>query len=308
MVVIAAWVCISGCSSTERPSVHAQGLTENQGRLLYLISLYTKPARTASDREEWIRKQALMVLVYEAIVKKALDFDYAPSSELVEGRRVYFNTSQARGAHAPPPPAPAHGERAAIAHVGVCDTCTQEGRSDIDLLREEGLLNGLKVSSKTYQPITCYQARARACANVGRGRRCAGWPQNNKGGVQISDKGLDLVRRLPKADREAIHGVVYKDINVRSLLHPIWDAERCQYFMLPEGETDTSDAEPSTVMRCESVSYVSSAYVPQCLRFGGRPTMSNAHRANESAVGASSLRDELDEVCVKQCCCACGLR
>lgn len=59
-----------------------------------MISLYTKPARTAADKEEWIRKQALMVLVYEAIVKKALDFDYAPASEIVEGRRVYFNTSQ----------------------------------------------------------------------------------------------------------------------------------------------------------------------------------------------------------------------
>jgi WD repeat-containing protein 35 len=44
------------------------------------------------------------------------------------------------------------------------------------------------------------------------------------------------------------------------------------------------------------VSYVGSAYVPQCLRFGGRPTLSNAHRAAECAVSASNLRDELDEV------------
>ncbi len=55
-----------------------------------------------------------------------LDYDYAPASELVEGRRKYFNMSQ-------------------------------EGRSDVDLLREEEMLNGLKLSSKNYQPVTCYQ-------------------------------------------------------------------------------------------------------------------------------------------------------
>jgi hypothetical protein len=32
------------------------------------------------------------------------------------------------------------------------------------------------------------------------------------------------------------------------------------------------------VQECEDVSYVSSAYIPQCLRYGGRPTLSNAHR------------------------------
>lgn len=44
------------------------------------------------------------------------------------------------------------------------------------------------------------------------------------------------------------------------------------------------------------MSYVSSAYVPQCLRYGGRPTLSNAHRAHESGVNTDNIRDELDEV------------
>ena len=52
----------------------------------------------------------------------------------------------------------------------------------------------------------------------------------------------------------------------------------------------------STITSTEDVSYVSSAYVPQCLRYGGRPTLSNAHRAHESAVNTDSIRDELDEV------------
>lgn len=35
--------------------------------------------------------------------------------------------------------------------------CLQEGKSDIEFLREEELVNGLHVSSRSYKPITCYQ-------------------------------------------------------------------------------------------------------------------------------------------------------
>lgn len=38
------------------------------------------------------------------------------------------------------------------------------------------------------------------------------------------------------------------------------------------------------------------AYIPQCLRYGGRPTLSNAHRAHESGMNKDGIRDELDEV------------
>ena len=52
----------------------------------------------------------------------------------------------------------------------------------------------------------------------------------------------------------------------------------------------------SSVTDTEDVSYVSSAYVPQCLRHGGRPTLSNAHRAHECGGAESGIKDELDEV------------
>ncbi len=115
-----------------------QGLTQNQSRLLYVISLYSRPARSGAEKEEWIRKQALMVLIYECIVAQVLDYDYAPASELVEGRRKYFNMSQ-------------------------------EGRSDVDFLREEEMLNGLKLASKNYQPITCYQISEKVCVRASTG-------------------------------------------------------------------------------------------------------------------------------------------
>jgi hypothetical protein len=45
-----------------------------------------------------------------------------------------------------------------------------------------------------------------------------------------------------------------------------------------------------------SLSHFHVAYIPQCLRYGGRPTLSNAHRAHESGMNGNDLRDELDEV------------
>ncbi|OQR92707.1 WD repeat protein 35 [Achlya hypogyna] len=208
------------------------GLTENQNRLLYLISLYTKPAILATDKEEWIRKPALLVLLYEAIVSKALDYDYAPASELVENKRKYFNISQ-------------------------------EGKSDIDFLREEELLNGLKLSSKSYQPVTCYQ---------------------------ISEKGLELISKLGRGDKSPIHEMAYAP-GTRNLLRVEWDGN--EYWL---SDVVSGYRRISSVTETEAVSYVSSAYVPQCLRRGGRPTLSNAHRAHECGLSDTSIRDQLDEI------------
>ena len=60
----------------------------------------------------------------EGIVAQVLDYDYAPSSMSIETR-------------------------------GATSIC-QEGRSDVDFLREEELSNGSSCS-KTFQPVTCYQ-------------------------------------------------------------------------------------------------------------------------------------------------------
>lgn len=73
-----------------------QGLTENQNRLLYMVSLYTHKADNRGDRDHWLRKPALVVLLYEGIVANVLDFDYAPQSELIENRRIWMNVSQVR--------------------------------------------------------------------------------------------------------------------------------------------------------------------------------------------------------------------
>lgn len=209
------------------------GLTETQNRLLYMISLYSHAARSEEEKEEWIRKQAVQVLIYEGIVLQVFDYDYAPSSELIGLRRAYFNVSQ-------------------------------EGKSDLDFLREEELLNGLKLSSKEYQPVTCYQ---------------------------VSEKGEEILKKLGKQDREAVHEMVFAP-GTRELLKVRWrEEEECFYLVSASGYN-----RKSTVMNTEDVSYVSSAYIPQCLRHGGRPTLSNAHRAHECGQGDNAIRDELDEV------------
>merc|ERR1740130_627949 len=173
-----------------------------------------------------------MVLIYNAIVKKVLDYDYAPMSQLVEGRRKYFNVSQ-------------------------------EGRSDVDYLREEELINGLKLSSKDFQPVKCYQ---------------------------ISEKGMEVLPSISDDDKSAVHSCVYAGGGqTQDLLYVHWDGDL--YYL----QSENGDRVHSDVTESEDVSYVSSAYVPQCLRTGGRPTLSNAHRAHECKTD-SNIRDDLDEV------------
>jgi hypothetical protein len=52
-------------------------------KLLFLVSKYAVSARSVDDKEGWIRQVALLILLYEGVTSNVLDFDYAPSSELV---------------------------------------------------------------------------------------------------------------------------------------------------------------------------------------------------------------------------------
>jgi len=208
------------------------GLTDNQNRLLHLIDLHSKRAEGRADSDRWIRKQALSVLVYEGIVADVFDYDYAPHSTLIGNRRVWVNVSQ-------------------------------EGQSDIELLREEELICALQISSRSYKPVICYQ---------------------------ISDKGSELARHIPRREKEVVNEFAHMK-GSRELLKAVWDGNS-YWLRSPSGHS-----QKSTITDTEDVSYVSSAYIPQCLRYGGRPTLSNAHRAHESGMAANNIRDhELDEV------------
>ena len=100
--------------------------TMNHLKLLYLISKYSHCAQTVHEKERWIRKLPVLVLLYEGIVQRVFEYDYAPASEVVETARVYLNV-------------------------------TQEGKDDLDDLVEGKLVKGLRLSTKEHQSVTAYQ-------------------------------------------------------------------------------------------------------------------------------------------------------
>jgi WD repeat-containing protein 35 len=95
-------------------------------KLLYLISKYSHCAQTVHEKERWIRKLPMLVLLYEGIISNVFEYDYAPASEVVETTRVYMNV-------------------------------TQEGKDDLDDLVEGKLVKGLRLSTKEHQSVTAYQ-------------------------------------------------------------------------------------------------------------------------------------------------------
>ena len=69
---------------------------------------------------------------------------------------------------------------------------------------QEGLINGLKISSKGHLPVTMYQ---------------------------VSPKGLDALRQVSRVDKDAVHRVVFSP--QRNLMIVTWDGDR--YFLKSEG-------------------------------------------------------------------------
>ena len=100
--------------------------SDEHWKVLYLISKYSKLAELATDKERWVRQLSILVLIYEGIVAGKLDYDYAPASIFLEGKRVYINL-------------------------------TQEGKDNIDDLLEVGLIRHLRMVMKDNQSVVSYQ-------------------------------------------------------------------------------------------------------------------------------------------------------
>mmetsp|Transcript_26237 Transcript_26237/g.86275 ORF Transcript_26237/g.86275 Transcript_26237/m.86275 type:complete len:197 (+) Transcript_26237:53-643(+) len=69
-------------------------VTQNHLRLLYLVSLYSKPADNDDDQDVWIRSHALLVLIYEGIITGVLDYDYSSCANTIGNVRLWMNVSQ----------------------------------------------------------------------------------------------------------------------------------------------------------------------------------------------------------------------
>ena len=108
-------------------AANAVEVSQNQMKLLYMIHHYSFVG-TENDGECWIRRVPVLVLLYEGIISQVFDYDYAPSLEVFGANRVYLNI-------------------------------TQEGKNDIDALREKGLIEALTLASSEYDQCLAYTTR-----------------------------------------------------------------------------------------------------------------------------------------------------
>ncbi|KAG2781034.1 hypothetical protein Pcac1_g8975 [Phytophthora cactorum] len=221
-------------------------------RVLYIISRYAQQARNVQSKETWIRQVALLVLLYEGIDAGVLPFDYSPSLIWLTFKR--------------------HTDRRWL-------RISQEAKSVIDDLWEAKLVNGIKLSSVDYQPVTAYQA---------------------------SFRGLSIVEQMPEHLKQDTDTFLYAPVGTSraSEASPARSASpRPPQLLLVRYDgsdfhlvtSDQSYSRVSTITECEDVSYVSSPYIPSCLRSSTsylvEPT-SNKLRATESARGYNMMTKE----------------
>lgn len=196
------------------------------------MSLYSKQAENDDEKEIWIRSHAVMVLIFEGIVTGVLNYDYSSCAMAIGAERVWMNLSQ-------------------------------EGKDDLDDLREMKMINTIKLSTSDQGSVQAYQ---------------------------ISFKGQKLLKRkLTQASQDAVNSFCFTADG--QPLHVGLQGGSFFFF--------TQDKEYkvlSKVTDTEDVSYVSSPYLPDCIRRGTRGMTSNAHRAYESASGKSDIKDEYSEV------------
>lgn len=230
---------------------HGSEMTEEHKKLLYLISLYSSP--TSSDgalKELWVGQTSLLVLLYEGIVAKVFDYDFAPASIALGSRRVY-GTCAAGG----------YVLASAPLILGRAVNISQEGRDDIDDLLEMKLIFALKLSHSEHQSITAYRINddgLQALQHVSLAHRALV--------VRAAWRGYGCVYFCP-LNNSAQDGLV-RPASAGDLLQVRWEEARGEFVLHAPG----GFSRVSTITDCEDVSYVSSPYLPIALRRGGRPT------------------------------------
>jgi len=210
--------------------------------------------------QRWLRELPALVLIYEGILREVFDYDYAPEAEKVfGGARMYMNISE-------------------------------EGRDDLDDLRELGFLEALKVTSETYEHSTL---------------------------LKISESGIEFLRRVSAPDggltsemRALVEALVYE--NDDELLEVRFDKPQ-QSFYLTAPRTGYEFR--SSITDVEDVPYVSSPYIPLSMISSDAfaPNMTSGDKKAKRILGASgavaaspsALRDQnlttsltLDDICV----------
>ncbi|CEG40393.1 uncharacterized protein PHALS_10596 [Plasmopara halstedii] len=212
--------------------------TPSHLRLLYLLSRFATYPKSTDEEEKWLRSLPLQVMVFEAIVRGLLAFDYSPVCTNIikdgQSRRLWLNIS--------------HDARAAI-----------------DDLREHELVKALKTCSDDFQPSTAYQVTAQGMKKL---KTLSSHDKHrldefltapsasvtDSGSIPIESSRLET---LPQA-RTNRHSLVL----VESPLLQITYKPEKGHFQIRRGD---GSVYISRVTDIEDVSYVSSPYLPSCL-------------------------------------------
>jgi hypothetical protein len=240
-------------------------VTQNQQKLLYMIHQYSFASMAKPDTECWIRRVPVLVLLFEGIVSQVFDYDYAPSLEVFQANRVYLNI-------------------------------TQEGKDDIDDLREKGLIEALTLASSEYDQCLAYTTR-RSLSDPILAKMNPDWKNE-----------IDSLLLAPLVHTYGSNGKPETSQYTRDerLLEVFWD-EDSQAFQIA---SHSGYQRISTITNIEDVSYVCSPCVPDCLRpslaknsrntKGGnleRNTDIAAHAVEFiKAHSSDNIQDALDEV------------
>ncbi|MBD3226933.1 MAG: hypothetical protein GF329_01995 [Candidatus Lokiarchaeota archaeon] len=124
------------------------GITEQMKRLLYIIAEYTKKDERYGVYA--VKDLPLKALIYYGIIKNVLDYDYAPQSVMYQDNRRYLNISQ-------------------------------EGEDDLNDLRDEGLLNRIRLATKSHSFIYAYS---------------------------LTEKGIKYIDKISEEDKKAVDSIV----------------------------------------------------------------------------------------------------
>jgi hypothetical protein len=116
----------------------AVNLTDDQKRLLIIISKYSKPARSRDAEETWVKKIPLMAMIYRGVLQRLFkNYDIAPMLVDYMGVVRYANISK-------------------------------EGEDDIADLRVMELVERLKLATSHHIYVSAYRITHKGLAEVAR--------------------------------------------------------------------------------------------------------------------------------------------
>ena len=225
-------------------------------KLLYMLDCYTggrvgrddgddgeeddadvrrRSTHSSSGSDRWIRLLPVLVLIYEGCVRdRTFSYDFAPQSTEVSG--------------------------ACSRHMNVC----QDGKDDVDDLRECGLVDALNVTSKTYDHTTM---------------------------LKISEAGKEFLHRAIVSGTLSVSMRRSVDALVRDgggdLLRVVYDRRSSDFYLESGGSRIRS-----TVTDIEDVPYVSSPYFPASFLSSNDFIISGGDKKAKAVLKFSGLKME----------------